>query len=93
MPIREALGPSILVTPEGFRNFDESQIFQLLDGVGRPDTPEEATTARKIYTNKLRSARVQKIFREFKYCGIRAIYNYAIRVSSFFDVIFKYHNL
>ncbi|MDO4462734.1 MAG: hypothetical protein Q4C30_09655 [Bacteroidia bacterium] len=90
----EPLGNMFYLSREGFKNFDPSKLEDYLKTDGRPDTAEELLLASKTYKKKLRKNRRERILRELKTYGLRAlIRNIRYRIPRLYDVIFRYKNL
>lgn len=79
MPVHSNCGDCFIITHLGFFPFDESKIDKAFLLYGRFDTKEEKKLFLKQAALMIRKSRMLKLRREFKVCGIRALYNVYLR--------------
>lgn len=82
MPAIEPLSDKVLITHEGFRSFSTERLEDLLDKYGAVETDEERSAYVESERQRIRRGQKTKLYREFKYCGLRAFYNLYGRYKS-----------
>lgn len=91
MPVLEPLGDKVIITHEGFRSFSNESLEDLLNKYGNLETDEERQVYVESEKQRIRKGQKTRLYREFKYCGLRALYNIYARYRSIKWL--KAHNL